>query len=149
MKFNKYAVLSYQKKLIENHYDFLNCVIVNNILICKGKIKQPDCDIYKIKIECVAGYEPKSTILFPLIDPCKEIHMYKDHSLCLHYSPDMKWNVRTNVFQYTIPWLIEWIVFYEIYKEKGVWLGHESPVHLKEPNKNRNTNLANDDQNFY
>lgn len=149
MKFNKYAVLSYQKKLIEKHYDFLNCAIVNNILICKGEIKQPDCDIYKIKIECVAGYEPKCTILFPLIDPCKEIHMYKDHSLCLHYSPDMKWNVRTNVFQYTIPWLIEWVVFYELYKIKSVWLGPESPIHLQESKKNRNTNLANDNQNFH
>ncbi len=92
-KYNKYALLLYQQKLIEHHYNFLKCRINNKVLVCTGKLMMNNCiNTYSIKIEYVAGYEPKTTIIFPIIEPCKEIHMYKDHSICLHYPNDMKWN---------------------------------------------------------
>src|SRR5688572_1698671 len=90
--YNKYAVLSYQQKLIEAYYPFLSCLISNNVLICVGWIQPNYCkDKYKIKVEYVAGNEPKSTILYPIIEPSERIHMYKDHSLCLHYPADLRW----------------------------------------------------------
>jgi hypothetical protein len=138
--FNKYAVLSYQQKLMETNYPFLNCAVQNNVLVCGGWMQPDHCSKkYKIKIEYVAGNEPKSTILFPKIDPSKEIHMYRDHSLCLHYPPDMKWDERVKIYQYTIPWISEWIIFYEIYLINGnKWEGRESPTHIREEDKNIN-----------
>jgi hypothetical protein len=63
--------------------------------------------------------------------------MYGDHSLCLHYPADMKWSGHTPLYKYTIPWIAEWILFYELYLiNGGKWKGRESPVHLKEEEKN-------------
>ncbi len=134
---NKYAILSYQMRLIHEHYNFLKCSIKNNVLICTGWISQPDCDTYKIKVQYVVGHEPKTTIIKPAIEPSKDIHMYRDNSLCLSYPPDMKWNIHTPVYMFTVPWISKWIVYYEIYKINGnIWEGEESPVHFKEAEKN-------------
>jgi len=139
--YNKYAHLCYQQELIEKAYDFFDCRIIRNVLTCTGSIQPDNCNsIYKVKIECVAGLEPKTTILSPYIEPSVKIHMYKDHSLCLHYPPDMKWGVQTMIYMYTIPWISEWIIFYELYLVNGgKWLGRESPTHITERDKNKNT----------
>lgn len=93
----------------------------------------------------MAGNEPKSTILYPEINPSPKIHMYNDQSLCLHYPPDMKWNEKTDIYQYTIPWISEWIIFYEIYLVNGnIWEGKESPVHITEREKNINQDSESD-----
>lgn len=139
-KVNKYPHLLIQKKLVEQHYTFLSCSIKKEVLTCTGYLQPPGCkDRYKVKVEYVTGNEPKCTIVQPKIDPCKEIHMYNDNSVCLHYAPDMFWDEKINFYQYTIPWLSEWIVFYERYLENGgVWEGRESPSHIKESDKNIN-----------
>lgn len=142
-KYNKYALLLYQKKLIENNYDFLKCRIIDKILVCRGVLELNGCsDSYRIKIEYVAGYEPKTTIVSPIIEPKKEIHMYNDHSICLYYPPDMRWNEKIPIYKYTIPWISEWIIFYELYLINGnIWEGKESPVHIREKDKNINRNV--------
>jgi len=114
----------------------------NNVLICTGTLQPEGCtERYKIKIEYVVGFEPKTTITKPDIFPSKHIHMYKDHSLCLHYPPDMRWNEKIKIYEYTIPWISEWIVLYEIYKITGKWEGKESPVHIRESDKNINVDV--------
>ena len=140
--FNKYSHLLYQKRTIESNFDFLKCSINNKVLVCIGTVSPPYCtNTYKVKIEYVAGHEPKSTILSPEIKPSEEIHMYDDHSVCLYYPPDMKWTLQKKVSNYTIPWLCEWIVFYELYLINGnIWEGRESPTHIKESDKNINKN---------
>jgi hypothetical protein len=138
------AMLQYQKKLIEEHYEFLNCRIEKNVLICRGTIISPNfSQPYSVEIRCVCGYEPSTKILAPAdIMPNKDIHMYDDHTLCLHYPPDMKWTERTSIYRYTIPWLIEWITYYEIYLINGrVWEGPESPTHITEFDKNRTEDI--------
>lgn len=144
---NKYALLTNQKRLLEEHFSFLTCKVrvKNNVLDCIG-ILQPDLckDRYKVKVEQVAGKEPKVTVLSPVIEPSVEIHMYKDHSLCLHFPPDMPRNERVNTFEYTIPWISEWIIYYELYIVKGVWLGPQSPAHMKESDKNINVDTGNE-----
>ena len=136
----KYGYLQYQKTLIEQHYSFLKCRIENNVLICVGWLQPAGCkEAYKVKIEQVVGKEPKTTILYPEIKPSKRIHMYPDHSLCLHYPPDMKWTETTRVYEYSIPWLSEWIIYYELYLLNGNrWEGKESPEHLTEATLNVN-----------
>src|SRR5690242_7166704 len=111
--YNKYSVLRYQQQLIEEHYTFLTCKIVDKVLTCTGWIKHEDFkQDYKVKIECVAGKEPKSTILCPTIEPSNDIHMYEDHSICLHYPPDKKWDEKVKIYLFTVPWIGEWILYY-------------------------------------
>lgn len=142
-KYNRFAILMHQKSLIEQHFPFLHCNIINKVLVCTGIINMEEAsEPYKVKIEYVAGLEPKTTIILPIINPTKDIHMYNDHSLCLYYPPDMKWNHKTKIYQYTIPWISEWIIFYERYKVNGnIWEGKESPVHITERDKNINRNI--------
>lgn len=142
LRYKKYPILLDQKRLIEEHFDNWRCTIDNyKVLKCHGMIKFEGFGEYEVRVEYVAGKEPKTTILSPHIEPSKEIHMYNDHSLCLHYNPDMPWNEKVKVFETTIPWISEWIVFYEIYKRKNIWMGKESPTHMKESDKNVNKNV--------
>ncbi|WP_157280327.1 hypothetical protein [Pedobacter borealis] len=125
---------------MENKFSFMKCSIVNNVLKCVGWMSPPDCaNRYKVLIEYVLGKEPKTTILYPKIEPSKHIHMYKDHSLCLSYPFDLKWTENSTVADLTPPWLAEWIIYYEIYMLNGnIWEGPESPAHLTEATKNIN-----------
>lgn len=134
-------LLERQKKLIEKHYEFIKCKIdyINKKLICSGSIKLSDeCQLYQFRITYTCGYEPHSVLLEPYnIKPCQEIHMYDDHSLCLSYPPDMKWTAWTEVYKYTIPWVVEWVLYYEIYlRNGGKWEGRESPSHFSEHDRN-------------
>jgi hypothetical protein len=140
---HKFSFLSYQKYLVETHYSFLNCVINKNVLKCTGWIQPPDCtNRYKVLIEYVLGHEPKTSILFPEVEPSKHIHMYKDRSLCLSYPPDLKWTEKSRMAELTIPWLAEWIVYYEIYLINGnIWEGPQSPAHFNENTKNINQDI--------
>lgn len=142
-KYNKFALLVRQKKQVETHFKFLKCRIQNKVLVCKGFVKPQGCkNRYKVKIEYVAGCEPKTTILEPNIEPQKEIHMYQDHSLCLHYPPDLPWSEKILFHEYTVPWLIEWIVYCELFLINGnKWKGLESPTHFSESERNVNKNI--------
>lgn len=138
-QYAKIGILEYHRGLMEKHYDFLSYKIRDNVLTCCGSISSEDYkNKYKFEIKCVAGYEPCCKILEPAdIKPSKEIHMYKDHSLCLHYPPDMKWSGWTPIYKFTIPWIIEWIHFYELYLVNGgKWEGPESPIHFTENDRN-------------
>lgn len=139
--FNRIGVLTTQQKRLENNFSFLSCHIHRGVLICTGKLADPDWKhYYHIKIECVAGKEPKSTILYPAIQPSRSIHMYPDHSLCLSYNGDVDWNARTELYRYTVPWITEWIHYYEIYLiNGGKWEGPESRAHLRIEDMNTNT----------
>lgn len=133
----------HQKTIIEKNYSFLQSTIQNNVLKCTGWLHPPNCNnFYKVLIEYVVGKEPKTTILSPDITPSRHIHMYRDHSLCLSFPPDLKWTEKSNVAELTIPWLAEWIIYYEIYLLNGnVWEGPQSPTHLTESTKNINRDI--------
>lgn len=136
----RFGYLQAQQRLIEQHYDFLKCRIENNVLKCTGWLQPEGCkEAYKIRIEYVVGREPKTTILHPDIQPSAKIHMYRDRSLCLHYPKDMKWTEQTKVYANTVPWLAEWLVYYELFQlNGGKWIGPESPDHLTEATININ-----------
>jgi hypothetical protein len=122
---NSYALARYQKRFIEQNYNFLKCRIENDTLICIGEAQPENCEKYKIRIEFRAGHHPRVFILNPHIEIRPEIHIYREGHLCLFYPPDMKWRDTTQMALYTIPWTIEWIVLYELWKLSGKWEGAE------------------------
>ena len=42
-----------------------------------------------------------------------------DNSLCLYYPGDLTWSDKHHLYDKTIPWLVEWLVFYELYQITG------------------------------
>ena len=54
-----------------------------------------------------------------------DIHLYGDLSLCLYHPIiDQPFFKKTPLFE-ILPWISEWIVFYEQWKKYGIWLGKE------------------------
>lgn len=115
-----------QKKELEKKFSFLKCRIENDTLICRGEFK-PNSNTYDVRIEFRAGSFPQVYILKPLINPYADIHIYKEGSLCLFYPGDLKWKNTTSIAENTIPWIYEWIIFYELYLLTGVWEGEYVP----------------------
>jgi hypothetical protein len=66
---------------------------------------------------------PNVYILKPNISPNSNIHIYKEGSLCLFYPGDLHWKENTSIAEYTIPWIFEWLLYYELYQLTGVWEG--------------------------
>lgn len=116
-----------QQRWIEETYPgVFTSTVRNGVLTCTGKIKPTeDCDEYRIYIQYVPGAPPQVFINSHRIKPSKRIHMYSNGALCLHYPPDVKWKHRTSVAAYTIPWIAEWVVCYELWKLTGKWEGAE------------------------
>jgi hypothetical protein len=131
-KSNKFPKAHRQKYIIERQFPFLKCHITNKKLICKGTISHEGIDEYKIRIEYREGCYPQVFIESPHIEPSSHIHMYSNGSLCLFYHEDLKWNDYMSVAEYFIPWTVEWIYYYEIYKITGKWEHEESPVHQED-----------------
>lgn len=97
-------------------------------LVCNATIQPNElCSVYKIQIRQWPGRAPRVSILEPKIEPKYEIHMYSNGTLCLYYPKEFKWQKGTSIAKYTIPWINEWIVYYEIYKISGKWEGQEAP----------------------
>ncbi|MEI2695971.1 MAG: phospholipase D family protein [Saprospiraceae bacterium] len=123
---NSYSSAIMQKREIEEKFSFLKCRIENDTLICRGEFK-PDANAYDVRIEFRAGCFPQVYVINPSIKPNANIHIYREGSLCLFYPGDLKWKDTTSIAEYTIPWIYEWILFYELYLLTGIWEGEYVP----------------------
>ena len=121
---NSFYFLSHEKKKLETHYDFLDCRIKERkgkkVLVVTGHYNQTGVDYtYQIVYD---GYQnPEVKILSPQLIG-NPPHTYEDGSLCLYYPEEQPWSNRTcSICNCIIPWVHEWIVFYEIYLITGEW----------------------------
>lgn len=124
---NSFAFAIMQKREIEEKFTFLKCRIENDTLVCRGIFQPENCNAYNIRIEFRAGCFPQVYIISPEIKPNSDIHIYSEGALCLFYPGDMKWKDTTSIAENTIPWIFEWILFYELYLLTGVWEGEFVP----------------------
>lgn len=124
---NSYYYALIQKHNIERNFSFLRCHIKNDTLICRGEFLIDGCNAYDIRIEFRAGACPQVFILNPQIESTAEIHIYREGSLCLYFPGDLQWKPVTNIAEYTIPWIYEWILYYELYIKTSKWEGDYVP----------------------
>lgn len=124
---NTFAISRYQKYQIENKFNFLSCRIENGVLIAKGKLQPELCNEYEFQIKFRNDFAPQVFILSPEIEAKPEIHMYDNGSLCLFYPKEQPWKNSNLIAEYIIPWIVEWIYYYEIYLLSGKWEGLEQP----------------------
>jgi len=97
------------------------------MLRCEGVIVPSDgCDTYRIRILYPQFGVPTVRIREPEIAPSREIHMYRDGSLCLYKPAEQPWKITDLIHEKIIPWTAEWLVFYELYLLCGKWLGPEA-----------------------
>ena len=117
-----------QKGYIESFYDCFECKIDGDILYCYGEITPTDFSTtYKCRIKYEFGAVPEVTIMEPEIDYDFSAHMYKYKKLCLYDPREQPWSREYLIADTIIPWLAEWLVYYELYKITGKWEGPEAP----------------------
>jgi len=80
---------------------------------------------YKVKI-VYHPYQPKVFILEPQVLDFSP-HRYKDQSLCLYHPNDNSFDGMQLISDTIIPWTSEWLYFYEVWLNEGVWWGAEAP----------------------
>lgn len=126
---NWYSFLLLEKQLIEFSFDWLELFISkkNKSLIGKGVIQ-----IEHKKVNILLSYSPFNRYRYDriyiqdsTIKHNDEIHLYGDMSLCLYHPIIDKPYQQCIPLYKMIPWITEWIVFYNQWKKYGVWLGRE------------------------
>ena len=123
----EFAHFNYQKALIEKYFPCFVCTLRNNNLRCTGYITPSEgFETYTLQIDYKNGSTPKVKVLSPNVAYDHNAHMYKDSSLCLFHPKETPWRKIYNIHETIIPWIAEWLVFYELYKIYGVWIGPEA-----------------------
>lgn len=91
-----------------------------------GTVKPtPKSPEYRVRIE-YDWYSPRVFVESPnLLKSCP--HRYSDGSLCLYYPPDRSYSSNSFIANTIVPWVCEWLYFYEIWLETGIWWGDEAP----------------------
>lgn len=128
-KYFKPKALSIAEQLVKIQYDYssFRCEVQSNsTLIIIGNIQPtPLSSNYTVKIIYKMGSRPNIFILSPDIESSegKIPHTYKDNELCLFYPRYKEWTKYDYIADKIIPWISEWIYFYEIWSVTGDWRG--------------------------
>jgi hypothetical protein len=82
---------------------------------------------YQIHITYILGRRPKIAILSPKLEladgKTKLPHTYSDgqFDICVH-RPD-EWNSGSYICDTILPWISQWLRFYEVWQQTGSWEG--------------------------
>lgn len=101
----------------------------------RGRLQPSSCSpAYSVKIVYSLGDVPRVWVVSPPLDS-KAPHRFPDGSLCLFYPKDHSWHSGLLIADTIIPWAAEWLMFYELWQETGVFLGPEAPHPQAEPKR--------------
>lgn len=80
---------------------------------------------YKVKVSISHAKPPQVRVLSPALEPIHGPvpHLYKDGNLCLFYPKAKEWDSSQLISRTIVPWAIEWLFHYEIWKITGQWNG--------------------------
>lgn len=83
-----------------------------------------DSNIYTVTVTYTLGDPPVIRVLEPELVPDadgKLPHYFRDDSLCLHEW--FEWQPSMQLIDTTLPWTVEWLFYYEIWRATGCWYG--------------------------
>lgn len=122
-----------QKNDLELKYPDSEVWIKSGVLTWIGKVKtNPFSKEYDLKVEYKMGKSPQVWLMNEVVEDNKEYrtpHNYgvdekeKSIQLCLYKPRNKEWMKHYSIADTIIPWAIEWIYFYELWKITGEWKG--------------------------
>lgn len=126
---NWHIFLSFQKFLVEQHFDWLRLNLSTND---KSLFGRGQLIINGKKYTILLSYSPFNNFRYDRIfienksiKYHRDIHLYSDLSLCLYHPIiDQPLFQKISLVK-MIPWISEWIIFYKHWEKYGVWLGKE------------------------
>lgn len=77
---------------------------------------------YNVKIRYKLGEKPV-VIVTNIEEGTKLPHTYLNNNLCLYYPKSKEWSKYDYISDTIIPWISEWLYFYEIWLATDKWLG--------------------------
>jgi len=102
-----------------------DCHIQNRRLICSGNLQPFDfSEDYSVRIEYIVGVRPNVWVLgLPTPDEtdAKIPHRFNDGTICLFFHGE--WTAEQPIARTIMPWLLEWLAFYEGWLATGEWQG--------------------------
>jgi hypothetical protein len=80
---------------------------------------------YAVRLSYRCGRRPDVTVIDPALQlrrgAAKLPHVYKDDVLCLNFPGE--WRDDMLLAHTVVPWISEWLVYYELWLVTGDWLG--------------------------
>jgi len=117
-------ILLREKAYLKRYFPNFRVEVNGNILKCEGSMKPTAfSQSYRFELIYQYGKNPKTRILSSHILIDLKIHMFENGYLCLYYWKENPWNIKYHLFETIIPWLAEWILYYEVYELTGKWQG--------------------------
>lgn len=131
--------LTVEKGMIESRFPCFRCKAVSadtTKLECFGSIRPTEHSItYSLKLDYQVWTTPRVYVVEPEIMPSAQIHIYQEGHLCLFYPKETPWTPVLHISDTILPWTAEWLVYYELFKITGQWLGksalHDSSAKTK------------------
>lgn len=109
-------------------YPHFRSRIKNGTLVVEGEIQPTARSVaYLVRIEYRADEPPRVHVLTPKLEPREEggrlPHVYPGDRLCLYLPGADEWTPDMPLAHAIVPWISEWLFFYETWRVLGVWLG--------------------------
>ncbi len=113
-------------------------VVAGPNLTCGGVVwPLPITAVYRFRLEYQERSTPKVWIEDPPLRervPGERIpHTYESNRPCLYYPGRQEWVPHKPIALTIVPWLFEWLVYYEAWLATGEWLG--GGLHPTEPKR--------------
>ena len=115
-----------QQAYMKEMWKGFNSVIKGKLLVCEGVVKPtPISKSYHVRVDYKMGSTPKAYVEDPPLqrrNPEENIpHTYEQDRPCLFYPG--QWRSNMPIASSIIPWLYEWLFFYEGWLVTGEWQG--------------------------
>lgn len=127
-----------QNIAILKKYPWFKCIWNRNYISWTGEIKPtPISNTYTIRISYTLETPPEVVVLSPELKHYKDEpipHMYGEMELCLFYPKNNEWTRQDIIAETIIPWISEWLYFYEVWLVTGEW--HGGGIHLQREARN-------------
>jgi hypothetical protein len=82
---------------------------------------------YHVRIEYRLGYHPRTTVIEPPLEqllPDQPVaHTNGPNEPCLYTKAHPDWRATMYLGDSVVPWLMEWLVCYELWRATGSWFG--------------------------
>lgn len=123
-----YRSLVVQGYAVRKSYPAFRVKVSGERLRCEGNVcPTSHSNKYRIRIDYHYGSSPRVRIVTPVVEPRPEIHMYRDGTLCLYDWREQPWLKSYRLHDTLMPWIAEWLLYYEAFLLTGRWLGPEAP----------------------
>ncbi len=121
------------------------CSVRDGLLTCRGIIRPTAVNrAYRVRVEYLAKEFPKAFVEDPPLrrrQPDERIpHTYDLDRPCLYFPRTGEWRSDKFIAHTIIPWLSEWLFYYEAWRATGQWLG--GGVHPADPDEPRSPELG-------